>query len=295
MTISHEFDYFKPNNLHEVIEILSKYKDGARILAGGTDLVGLIRDDLLAPKVLVDIKGINGLKEIEFKDNLLLIGALATFNDLIDSEIMMEKFPLMVEMAKTVASTGIRNRATMVGNICSAVPCCDSGPVLLVYNADIVARGPKGVRHVAVKDWFLGPKETVLNQDEVVIGVEVTLPKGSCAGAFAKLGRTSGEDLAQGSVAVLTLPGEVRVAFGAVAPTPVRANKIETYLKKKRITDSDIEKARALVPEEILPITDVRATKEYRMHMVKVMFERAGKAALSRFAGKGPPYGTRFI
>jgi CO/xanthine dehydrogenase FAD-binding subunit len=124
MAIAHQFDYVKPPTLREAVRLLARYGTRARALAGGTDLISLINDSMVAPETVVDIKGIPGLDRIEFKNGILSIGALVTFSDLRDSPIIGKKFPLIREMTGWVASVGIRNRATMVGNLCSAGPCC---------------------------------------------------------------------------------------------------------------------------------------------------------------------------
>lgn len=295
MAISHEYEYFKPKLAKEALEILRKYKNKASILAGGTDLVVWLKEDFIAPEALIDIKCLPGLNNIELKSDTLSIGALVTFNELIDSEVINEKFPLIKEMSLTVASTGIRNRATMVGNICAAVPCCDSGPVLLVYDAEIHLLGPKGESKIPISEWFLGPKKTSREADEFVTGISLKLPKEKHEGAYVKLGRYKGEDLAQASVAVLSKGSDLNVAFGAVAPKPIRSSKIEKELKGQKLSKELIQKALSLVPSEISPITDIRATKEYRLEMVKVMLERALLATESRLSGAGPEYGAKHI
>jgi len=122
MAIVHEFEYFKPERIEDVIKLISEYKGKARLLAGGTDLVVRIKDELESPAAVIDIKGIEELKKLEFREDKLHIGALVTFADLIDSDIVREQFPLLWESSKTVASVGIRNRATLAGNISSGVP-----------------------------------------------------------------------------------------------------------------------------------------------------------------------------
>jgi CO/xanthine dehydrogenase FAD-binding subunit len=296
MAIAHEFEYFKPESIEGVIELLLKYKGKARLLAGGTDLVVRIKDGLEFPEAVIDIKGLSELGKLEFKNNRLFIGSLVTFNDLIDSKVVEEKFPLLWESSKTIASMGIRNRATIVGNICSAVPSLDSGPVLLVYEANVVVKGSEGERIIPILDWFLGPRKTALNADEFVYGITISLLEKKNGGSYVKLGRYNGEDLAQVGLGILALEGnEYRLAFCAVGPLPCRAKKIEALLNGKSLTDSLIEEAKNLVPEEISPITDVRATKEYRLHMAKIMFERGIKAAVERLNGKGPAYGKKLI
>jgi carbon-monoxide dehydrogenase medium subunit len=238
---------------------------------------------------VVDIKGIAGLDQIEFKNNVLSIGALVTFSDLLHAPVVAKKFPVIHDMAGWVASVGIRNRATMVGNLCSAVPCCDSGAVLLVYDAVVHVAGSAGKRKVPLREWFLGPRKTVLKRGEIATAVTVPLPKQKHGACFVKLRRYEGEDLAQASVTVLALPGNrYRISFGSVAPRPIPAERIETLLAGQPLSDDLLRQAVQLVPEVITPITDIRATKEYRAHMVGVMFERGLRAAVARQAGAGP-------
>jgi len=201
-----------------------------------------------------------------------------------------------MEISKTVGSVGVRNRATLVGNICSGVPCMDSGPLLRVYNGEVATISKNGERNIPVEDWFISPKQTALKPGEFVTSVSIPFPKEKHAGCYVKLGRYSGEDLAQVSVAILVLENDnFRISFGAVAPVPIRAGKIENLLNGNALDDSIIEKAVKLIHTEIKPITDIRASKEYRMHMAKVMFERGIKAAVERLYGKGPEYGTSLI
>jgi CO/xanthine dehydrogenase FAD-binding subunit len=296
MAIAHQFEYVKPGNLREGIKTLARYGNRAQVLAGGTDLISLIGEDKVQPEVVVDIKGISGLDKIEFKNGTLTIGALVTFSDLRDSPVIAQKFPVIREMTGWLASVGIRNRATMVGNLCSAVPCCDSGPILQVYDAAMLVAGPTGKRKVPLNKWFVGPRKTVLKRGEIATGVAVPLPKKKHGACFVKLRRYEGEDLAQASVTVLALAGNsYRVSFGAVAPRPIRAERIEALLEGEELADELIRQAVKLVPQEIVPITDIRATKEYRTHMVGVMLERGLRAAVARLEGKGPEYGTSLI
>jgi CO/xanthine dehydrogenase FAD-binding subunit len=296
MAIAHQFEYVKPPTLRAAVRVLARHGTRARALAGGTDLVGLISDGMVAPEAVVDLKGIPGLDRIEFKSGVLSIGALVTFSDLRDSAVIARKYPVIREMTGWVASVGIRNRATMVGNLCSAVPCCDSGAVLLVYDAAVLVAGPNGRRKVPLREWFLGPRQTVLKRGELATAVTVPLPKQKHGACFVKLRRYEGEDLAQASVTVLALAGNrYRISFGAVAPRPIAAERIEALLERQPLSADLIKKAVQLVPEEIAPITDIRATKEYRTHMVGVMLERGLRAAVARLEGRGPEYGTSLI
>jgi carbon-monoxide dehydrogenase medium subunit len=294
LVIAHEFDYRRPASLEEAIGILSEYPGSARLLAGGTDLVAWLRDDAVAPDMLIDIKDVPGLGDITVVDDVLSIGSLVTFTELIESNLVREHAPLLVEMAETVASTGIRNRATMVGNICSAVPSCDTGPVLLVYDTTVHLAGPGGERSVDIDDWFIGLRETALSDDEVVTRVDVKIREHG--GVYVKLMRYAGEDLAQAAVGVVVYPdNEYKVAFGAVAPTPFRSTRIEDALRGKALDEGLVADVVAMVDDEISPITDMRASAKYRTRMTEVMLERGLLEATERFVGTGTDYGVRLI
>jgi carbon-monoxide dehydrogenase medium subunit len=296
MTIAQVFDYRRPETLEEAVQILAGNAGDVRVLAGGTDLVAWLRDEVVAPDLLVDIKAIEELDGIVDDGDAVSIGSLVTFADLLNSDLIAGRLPLIPEMAATVGSNGIRNRATLVGNICSAVPSCDAGPVLLVYGALVHTIGPHGTRRIPIDEWFLGPKQTALGPGEIVTKVLVPVPPGAHGASFVRLSRYEGEDLAQASVAVLA-PSDhrFRVAFGAVAATPLRARRIETLLEGKAVAQELIDQAMALVSDEISPITDIRASKEYRLRMSEVMLQRGLRAAVERLEGSGPSYGTNLM
>ena len=295
MPLVQEFDYVKPPTLAKALKVLAGHP-GSRILAGGTDLIGWMLDDMADPSFLVDIKGVKGLDKIKVTKGEMSLGCLVTFSDLLASSRVRKKAPLLWEMAGKVASPGIRNRATVVGNICSAVPCTDAGTALLVYDATVDVAGAEGKREIPLEDWFVGPRETSRRPGEIAVGVRFALPEGPCGACWTKLGRYRGEDLAQASVAVLALgKNEFRIAFGAVAPRPVRAREMERRLAGQALSDTLIDEVTGMVPEAIAPITDIRATKEYRMEMVKVMLARSLRAAVARRDSRRPEYGTSVI
>jgi len=292
--IRHEFDYRRPGTLSEAIDLLVEYGDSARVLAGGTDLVAWLRDDAIAPDLLIDIKDVPGMDDLRLDGDTLVIGSLVTFSDIMGSDVVAEHAPLLAEMAGTVASGGIRNRATVVGNICSAVPSCDAGPVLLAYDTTVHLTGPGGDRSVDIDDWFVGLRTTARSDDEIVTHLTIDLREH--AGAYLKLMRYAGEDLAQASVGIVAYPGnDYRVAFGAVAPTPIRSARIEAALHGNDVDGALIETVVGMVSDEISPITDIRASAEYRTRMTEVMLERGLGAVAGRLAGNGPAYGTRLV
>jgi carbon-monoxide dehydrogenase medium subunit len=288
--------YTKPKTLEAALAALADHGRGAQILAGGTDLVPWLRDDVIAPAALVDIKAIPDLHLITDLDGALHLGALVTFSDLLASPHVIERYPILVEMGHLVASAGIRNRATLVGNICSAVPSCDAGPVLLVYETEVHVVGPDGRRDVAIGDWFDGPRTTTLRPNEIVTGLTIHPPAEPHGAAFLKLARYEGEDLAQANLAVMITGAQhYRVAYGAVAPTPSRASAVERLLAGETLDADRLAAAQQLVTDEIAPITDMRATKEYREHMCRVMLARGLRAAQDRLNGAGPPCPARLI
>lgn len=294
MVISHEFEYVRPKTLAEATRALTHSAGSARVLAGGTDLVAWLRDDVVHPDLLVDIKSIDGLHDLTVEEATLTVGSLVTFTDLMESSVVAEHAPLLAEVAETVASPGIRNRATVVGNICSAVPSCDAGPVLLAYDTTVHLIGPEGARSVPIEEWFIGLRRTAKRDDEIVTHLTIELP--THGGCYVKLMRYGGEDLAQAAVAIVVDDArDYRVAFGAVAPTPIRADGVEEAIRGRSPTSEVIAEAVALVRSEISPITDLRATAEYRAHMCEVMLARGLVAAEQRRNGHGPEYRTRLI
>lgn len=296
MTITLDLAYEAPTSLAAALELLPKGDPSVAVLAGGTDLVGWLRDGLVEPRRIVDLKRIPGLDTIEVADGYLRVGCLVTFSDLLDSVEVRARAPVLAEMAGMVASVGIRNRATLVGNVCSAVPSCDAGPVLLVLDARLHLAGPAGLRSVPVDAWFVAPRTTAIRPGEVVTHVCVPLPVPSHGAAFARLSRYRGEDLAQASVAVLTgSPSGHRVAFGAVAPTPRRARRIEALLDRRGVHPETVAAAVDLVADEIAPISDLRASATYRRRMCEVMLRRALAAAAGRATGDGPALHTRLM
>jgi CO/xanthine dehydrogenase FAD-binding subunit len=296
MTIVSDFAYLAPTSLEEALVHLAAGNGQVAVLAGGTDLVPWMRDDRVSPETVVALRRVPGLARLDVDGGALHIGCLTTFSALLASDAVRQHLPLLVEMAGTVASVGIRNQATLVGNICAAVPCCDAGPGLLALGAEVHVASTAGTRAVPIERWFEGPRRTALRSGELVTHVAVPLPAPDHGAAYARLSRTRGEDLAQASVAVVVEPGHrYRVAFGAVAPTPVRATRIEARLAGHALDAGLVDEVVAMVGEEIRPISDVRASAHYRLRMSEVMLRRALAAATARAAGEGPAYGTSLL
>lgn len=296
MTIAHDLEYFRPKDFTAALALRAKYGHRAAPLAGGTDLIVRMADGAEHYEVIIDLKMLANLKILERRrDSALVVGALITFSELIDSPLVKKAYPVLWEAARHVASVPIRNRATMSGNICSCVPCMDSAPALMVHEASVLVTGKQGERSIPVAKWFVAPRKTTLQHDELVTGI--ALPEiGKHGAAYLKMKRYRGEDLSQAGVAVLALPkNQYRIAYGSVGPVPTRATSIEKLLNGKKLTPALLAAAKKLVLREVTPITDIRASREYRMHMCQVMLERGLLAAASRLAGKGPQYGHDLV
>jgi len=287
MPATHDFEYYKPKTWDEAINLLKEFGSGAKILAGGTDLALKIKENIETPDAIIDIKAIPGVDKLEIIDGALHIGAGVSFSQIIDSGLMKSDFNLLWEASRTVASVGTRNRATVVGNICSAVPSLDSGPPLLVYEAIVNLISYEGKRSIPISEWFLAPKKTAIKPEEVVTHLTIPVlpkPNGTC---YVKLGRYSGEDLAQAGVGIMILKDNIyRVAFCAVGPVPKRLAHIEKMLNGNPLTKELINNVRSIVTDEISPITDIRASKEYREHMSGIMLERGLLLAQRRCNGE---------
>ncbi|MBF0315971.1 MAG: FAD binding domain-containing protein [Oligoflexia bacterium] len=302
MAILSDYHYYAPSTLGEVLDLLSSYKSPA-VLSGGSDLIVNLKSGRVEHDAIIDIKQLQKselalLKKLECKGETLFIGSLVTFSEIINSKIVQKRAPLLVEMAKTVASVGVRNRASMVGNICSAVPCMDSAPVLLVYDALVHTKSIDDERTLAIQKFFISPRKTLLRKKDLVMGISLALPKGKLGSRFVKLMRYRGEDLAQANLAILALSAnhEYRVAFGSLSGTPLRATAIEKVLRgEATLTEELLTKVKNILPTLISPITDIRASKEYRLHMAKVMLERGLLDAALRREGSGSHLGENLI
>ena len=271
-----KFEYLKPDSIKETISILSQYGGKAKILNGGTDLIVEIRDKIIQPEYVVDIKAIPQLNKITYSEqDGLHIGATVTLNEISNSKVVQRNYPILAEACKTVGSYQVRNRATLVGNISNASPAADTAPPLLVLEAKVDIIGPTGEKIVPINEFFTGVKKNILKKGEIVTWVIVPSLRDEWTGVYRKQGRRKDVDLATVGVAVVCIRDEIRIALGAVAPTPIRAFKTEELLKGKTIDESLLEKAGISVLTEVSPISDVRSSQEYREEIIKVLVRRA--------------------
>jgi len=281
------FDYLAPKTLDEALSLLSQHKGKAQLIAGGTDIVPQLKGRLVkTPQYIIDLKAIPGLDYIRHdKARGLAIGALATIKSVIDSPVVGEKFSVLAQAAGNMASPQVRNRGTIAGNICNAVPSADSAPALLVLEANLKLVSPGGERTVNIDEFFTGPNRTVLADDVFLVEIQLPTPPPKSKGAFLKLGPRKAMDLAIVGVAVLVVPEsgkckDIRIALEAVAPTPIRAKQAEAVLREQMFDEKPIAKAAQTAASEAKPISDHRASAQYRREMVEVLVKRAIEQAL---------------
>lgn len=272
-----EFEYVAPKTVKEAINLLATYKEKATILAGGTDVVIRLRDEIIEPEFIIDIKHIDELNGIKFdKKEGLFVGANATMHEIQNDKNVKEFYPFYADACGHVGSKQVRNKATSVGNLCTASPLGDSLTPMYCLDAIVVIEGPKGKREVPVREFITFVRKTVLERDELVLGVK--FPYVECKGIYTKNARRHEVDLSNIVATILKVGDEYRIAYGSVAPTPIRLVKTEEFLKGKKIDDKVIEEAKKILATEISPISDLRATKEYRVSVSQSILENSLKA-----------------
>lgn len=267
------FQYFKPTSLKEALELMKQHGPEAAILNGGTDLIVRMRDGHSAPNVLIDVKKIPGLRQIEIEEDEIVIGASVLLNDLGNHPIVKAEVPFLAQAALSVGSKQVRNRATCIGNICNASPLADTATPLLALEASVHIYGEEGVKSVPLKDFFVFVRKTVLKPNELVTGISFKRKK-EALGIFSKMSRRKEVDLSTVCSTVLKDGRSYKIAFGAVAPTPIRLYQTEAFLSENTLSATIIEKACEIALTEVKPISDIRASEAYRKEMVKVMLER---------------------
>lgn len=289
MVLPH-FQYLIAESLDDASEKLARLGPTAKVMAGATDLIIPMKDHAIRPEpeYLIDIKKLPGLDTLTYDEQTgLTVGALTTLRTLEHSPLVQEKYPAVAAAAKSIASTQIRAKGTMAGNICNASPSCDSGPIVLASNATIRVHGVNGEREIPAGEFFRGVKKTALEPGDVVTAIVFPPLAKNQSAVYLKHSVRKAMDLAiVGVAAILTVEHGVctdaSIAVGAVATTPIRVPRAEQALIGKTLTDEVIEQAAQLAMDSCSPISDIRASKEYRSAMVKVFTKRAVKQALAQ-------------
>ncbi len=278
-----ELEYVKPATLMEASQFLAEHNGAAKPFSGGTDCFVRLRDGVLKVDYLVDIKGLDGTKELSFDPKKgLTIGAAVPMNKVATNKDVIAHYPNLAMAANSVASYQLRNRATIVGNICNASPAGDTIGTCMVLDGVLNVHGIDGKREISLNTFFLGPGRTVLKPGDVVTSITLPIPPAGMVGVYKKLGRNTIGDLSIVGVAVLGYPNSkspsgftFRIALASVAPVPFEALKAEAVLSEKKITDETIAKAADMAMESVTPIDDVRGSARYRKFMVRNLTREA--------------------
>ena len=282
------FAYARPTSLAEAFGLLAAHPvGGARLLAGGTDLLIRLRDGTFRPDIVVDVKSIEDLDgSISRVDGRVRFGALATMTDIVADAGVRRDYPALAEAALYVGSVQIRNRATLAGNLCNASPAADTAPALLVYGAEVLAAGPGGRRRIALDDFFVRSGVTTMAAGEIVEAIELPVADGPRGSVHLRRTRRRGHDLASVTLAVAVTPdGVTRIAYGSVGPRPVLATDDTGVLADPRAPDAaKAARLEALVAEASPSPTSMRASPEYRLAMLRVLGLRGVATAVARLA-----------
>jgi len=283
-------EYHCPRDLGQAVDILSRFENSARVIAGGTDILplrpGLKKLDSIHH--LVDIAKL-GLDYVKKDNDHICIGAATAINTMGASPLFLSgPYAALSDAAGAHSTATIRNRASVGGNLCTASACGDLALPLLVLGAILVAAGPKGQRHIPIESFFKGANYSALNKKELLLEIRIPLYSEKTGTSFLKLRRhQTAIDMAVVNVATsLTCEenrcGAAAIALGAVAPIPLRAKKAESVLAGAKLSQEIIQKAAATAAEEAKPIDDVRATAAYRKKMVAVLVRRSLENSMGR-------------
>jgi carbon-monoxide dehydrogenase medium subunit len=286
------FEYFAPQSFKDAASLLLRYGSKAKLLAGGTDLCLRLERRVVDPGVVVDLKKIRALRGIKLNRQGLTIGALTLMDEIASSPSVKGRYSIIADAAAVVGSIQTRNRATVGGNLCNASPAADTAPALMALSARARIASSRRQREVPLEEFFLGPGKTCLQANELLKEIFIPSPALKSGSSFQRCTRTT-MDIALVNCAVFMslaskqeVVSDVRIALGAVAPTPIRAKPAETFLIGKIADQDAIEKAAELAAAGVSPIDDVRSSAGYRRQMARVLTRRALKEALNRARGK---------
>lgn len=270
--------FLSPKNLKEVVSLVSNHPN-YKILAGGTDLCVQMNCGTLTPEGFINIWGLNELRGIIEEDDHIEIGALATHREISSNKIVKMYFQPLADSCKTIGAVQIQNRGTLAGNVMNASPAGDSLPVLLAYDAKILAVSKTGTRVIDFKDFYTGYKKTALKKDEFITKFQIPKAGPDEISRFVKIGQRKAQAISKVVACFrLGLDGDavskVAIAFGSVAETPIRLSKSEKIILGNKMDKKIVEKVMKSVEKEVTPIDDIRSTGKYRRHICKILVKR---------------------
>jgi aerobic carbon-monoxide dehydrogenase medium subunit len=288
------FEYRTPKNLKEVHSTLKEFGSDAKLIAGGTALVIMMKQRLVRPTCLVSLRSVRGLNSIELKDGGLRIGGLATHREVESSSLVRRRLPLLAETYHHVATIRVRNMATVGGGLAHADPNQDPPPTLIALGATVKATSPNGSRVIPLDEFFTDYYESKLSPDEIITEIFVPKLAANSAGAYLKfLPRTADDYATVSAAAVLTLDkskktiSDVRIALGSVGTTPIRATAAESVLRGQPLKAEAFAEAAEKAKEAVDPISDFRGSAGYKKEMAGVFVRRALEKALAGIRQQG--------
>jgi len=278
-------------SVEEALSLHFQYGKKARFVSGATDLLMQLKRDETAPECLIRLGEIRELNFIKYDETGgLRVGALTTIVEVANSPLIQRKFGILAQAAGMLGTPAVRNQATLGGNLCNAAPSADTAPPLLVLGAKVRMVGKDGEKIASLEDFFVGPGQTILGQDHLLTEVQVPNIPGHSGGVYLKQKRRQGADLAVVGIAALVVMGgevlkDVKIALGAVAPTPIRARKAEEILRGRKLDQKLLEKSGQAAAGEASPIDDIRGSANYRRELLAVLTTRAITQAIQQAEG----------
>ena len=255
-------ELYVADSVRHALELKQSHPE-ARWLFAGTDVMPLLRDGVPAFSVLIDLTKMQDIPNaIEYKQNCLYIGAMATHDKIANDPLVCELFPTLAQACRGVGSIQIRHRASIAGNLGNASPAADSAPPMVAAGAWVICQTLDGTTEISAEEFFLAPRKTKLPENGLITCIRIPIPEGGWKGSYEKVGGRNALTISIASVAVIhSTETGYRVAYGSVGPTPLRGKNSESLLNSDIIYDGALNEA---VNLDIHPIDDVRATKEYR-------------------------------
>jgi len=285
-----EIDVLTPNSLEEALDLLHQHQTELKIIAGGSDVIVQLRDGIIKTNRLLNLLSLKELRYIKKIGNEIHVGALSTYSDINDSAEIKNHAWILRDAAKQIGAIQLQNTATIGGNLGNASPAGDTLPPLYALNATVVTRSKSGRRSTPIDEFFTGYRTTTLKPDELIEEICFDALESNDTGAYLKLGLREANAISIVDVAVALLRkrgdhrfGDIRVALGAVAPTIVRAHKCEVALVDRSLTEEDLWAASSLAAEEAAPISDIRASAEYRRNVtISCVYQALHQALFGR-------------
>ena len=281
------FEYLNPNQLSEAISLLQKHGEDAKILAGGHSLIPAMKLRFALPEYLIDISGIEGMDYLREEGGQLRIGAMTRESSLEESELISEKYPLLLDTVKMIADPQVRNMATVGGNLAHGDPANDHPATMIALRATVMVEGPKGSREIGIDDFFPEFFTTAMDPNEILTEIRIPIPPSKSGGAYLKIERKVG-DFATAAVACqlcFDAGGaieQIGIGLTNVGQTPIRSTKAEDLLRGETPNDNLLQEAGLLAADDSDPTDDLRGSAGYKKALVNELTQRAIRISIER-------------